>query len=230
MVPASFLEKYIITSKCRKNIYLKDRHEINNVKIIDQPRVGIINGMWANSLGNGGILYIECYFFATTTFYDLNLTGMQGDVMKESMAVAKTLAWSLLSKAEIKSLLKDFKETKMQGVHIHVPEGSTPKDGPSAGTAITIALYSLLTNKQIKNNVAITGEICLQGNVTAIGGLDLKILGGLHAQVTTFIFPKSNHKDYVLFMEKYSEKDIVKGITFIEVETIQEVLKHVFVN
>ena len=218
----------IVSIEDIKNIYLKDRHEINNVKIIDQPKVGIINGMWANSLGKGGILYIECYFFATTTFYDLKLTGMQGDVMKESMAVAKTLAWSLLSKAEIKSLVKNFKETNMQGIHIHVPGGS--KDGPSAGTAISIALYSLLTNKPIKNNVAITGEICLQGNVTAIGGLDLKILGGLHAQVTTFIFPKSNHKDYVLFMEKYSEKDIVKGITFIEVETIQEVLKHVFVN
>ena len=96
----------------------------------------------------------------------------------------------------MKKYQKDFKETKLQGIHIHVPEGATPKDGPSAGTAITIVIYSLLTNKKIRNDIAITGEICLQGNVTAIGGLDLKILGGLNAGVKTFIYPKQNNKDY----------------------------------
>ena len=80
--------------------------------------------------------------------------------MKESMVVAKTLAWSLLTKVQMTKLQKNMMETKYQGLHIHVPEGATPKDGPSAGTAITIALYSLLTKKKIKNNVAITGEMC----------------------------------------------------------------------
>ena len=211
-----------------KNIYLKERHEINPAKIISVPRVGIINGLWANSLGKGGILHVEANFYATSTFLELKLTGMQGDVMKESMAVAKTLAWSMLSKNTIKKYLKEFEETKMQGIHIHAPDGATPKDGPSAGTAITIALYSLLTKRKIKNDVAITGEICLQGNVTAIGGLDLKILGGLMAGIKTFIYPKENNKDFVLFMEKYKDKSILDGIKFIEVEHINEVLKYVF--
>ena len=101
-----------------------------------------------------GILHIESKFFHSTTLLDLKLTGMQGDVMKESMAVSKTLALSLVEKNEFKKLSKIFEETKMQGIHIHVPEGATPKDGPSAGAAITLILYSLLTNKKIKNNFA----------------------------------------------------------------------------
>ena len=218
----------IIDIDAVKNLYLKERHEINPAKIISAPHVGIINGLWANSLGKGGILHVEVNFYATSTFLDLKLTGMQGDVMKESMNVAKTLAWSMLDKKVMKKFIKEFDETKMQGIHIHAPDGATPKDGPSAGTAITTAIYSLLTNQKIKNDVAITGEICLQGNVTAIGGLDLKILGGLMAGVKTFIFPKENHKDHVLFMEKYQDKSILDGITFIEAEHISDVLKHVF--
>ena len=81
-------------------------------------------------------------------------------------------------------------------MHIHCPEGAVPKDGPSAGTAITTAIFSLINKKKIKNDVAITGEINLQGCVTEIGGLQLKILGGLKAGINTFIFPKSNTKDY----------------------------------
>ena len=104
---------------------------------------------------------------------------MQGDVMKESMTVSKTLALSLIEKKTLSNTIKKMEETKMQGFHLHVPEGATPKDGPSAGAAITLVLYSLLTNKKIKNNYAITGEINLQGKVTRIGGLDLKFLGGI---------------------------------------------------
>ena len=87
-----------------------------------------------------------------------------------------------------------------------------------------------MNNKQIKNNIAITGEMNLQGRVTAIGGLELKILGGIKAGVTTFIFPKENVKQYDLFLEKYKDKNVVpEGISFIPVETIQEVLDMVFV-
>ena len=212
-----------------RNKYLKERQEINIVKINKEPKIAIINGLWANALGKGGILHIEANYYTTSTFAEFKLTGMQGDVMKESMAVAKTLAWSLLTSTITKNIIKKFEDTKRQGIHIHVPEGATPKDGPSAGTAITVAIYSLLTNKKIKNNIAITGEICLQGNITAIGGLDLKILGGITAGVTTFIYPKQNHKDYTLFIEKYENKTILDNITFVEVEHISEVLKIVFV-
>jgi ATP-dependent Lon protease len=85
-----------------------------------------------------------------------------------------------------------------------------------------------LTNKKIKNNIAMTGEINLQGYVTAIGGLDLKILGGLKGGVTEFIFPKENQKDYDDFVELYKDKDILTDIKFHPVENIHEVLKMIF--
>jgi ATP-dependent Lon protease len=189
----------------------------------------VINGLWANALGKGGIIPIECYQFPAQNFMDLRLTGLQGDVMKESMNVAKTLAWKLTTKSKKKSFITESNKTKMHGIHIHCPEGATPKDGPSAGTAITTAIFSLLNGKMIKNNIAITGEINLQGKVTAIGGLKLKILGGIKAGVLEFIFPKDNEKDFKEFMEKYGEKDMVKNIIFHQVTNIQEVLTLVFV-
>ena len=96
--------------------------------------------------------------------------------------------------------MESFEETNNQGIHIHCPEGATPKDGPSAGTAITVALYSLMNNKPIRYDLAITGEINLQGNVTAIGGLDLKIIGGINNGVKTFLYPKDNQKDFDKFL------------------------------
>jgi ATP-dependent Lon protease len=215
----------IITKEIVENI-LYERHYIRYLKINNIPKVGIINGLWANAYGNSGILHIESKFFSTSTFFDLKLTGMQGDVMKESMTVAKTLAVSLISQTQMKKILKDFEETKLQGIHIHVPEGSTPKDGPSAGAAITLVIYSLLTNKKIKNNFAITGEINLQGSVTAIGGLDLKILGGIRAGVTCFLYPKDNAKDFKLFYEKHSKHLDIENYEFFEIDHITDVIKY----
>ena len=162
---------------------LKGRRPIRIKEIHTKPTVGLITGLWANSVGRGGTLPIEIRFFPSTTFLDLKLTGCQGDVMKESMIVAKTLAWDLLPDEAAIMLKTKMEQTKKQGIHIHVPEGATPKDGPSAGAAITTAMYSLFLNKPIPNKYAMTGEICLQGNVTAIGGLDLKILGGIKSGV-----------------------------------------------
>ena len=189
-----------------------------------KSQVGIINGLWANAMGQGGIIPIEVRFFPSTSFFELKLTGLQGDVMKESMTVAKTLASSLVESSQLLSVVKKCEETKLQGIHIHCPEGSVPKDGPSAGTAITSAIYSLLSGKKIKNTIAITGEINLQGNVTAIGGLDLKILGGLKGGVKEFIYPKDNKKDFNDFKEKYMNKVVLDGIIFHEVDNISQVL------
>lgn len=214
----------IITKEDIKQNYLKDRHEIKLNKIHSIPIQGVINGLWANSLGKGGILPIEVSFFPSATFLDLKLTGMQGDVMKESMIVAKTLAWNLFVRhnhENINDLIKIMETTKLQGIHIHVPEGATPKDGPSAGTAITVAIYSLLSKNKIRNDIAITGEICLQGNVTEIGGLDLKLLGGIKAGVKTFIFPSQNNKHFKDFVSKYSEY-CSSSIEFIQVSDIEE--------
>ena len=179
-------------------------------------------------MGQGGIIPIEARLFPSTSFMDLKLTGLQGDVMKESMTVSKTLATTLVETSILKNKVKEMEETKIQGIHIHCPEGSVPKDGPSAGTAITCVLYSLLTERKIKNTIAITGEINLQGCVTAIGGLDLKILGGIKGGVKEFIYPKENEKDFKTFMEKYGEKDFVQGIQFHPVENINQVLTLIF--
>ena len=178
----------------------------------------------------GGKIPIECFYWPSNNFMDLKLTGLQGDVMKESMNVAKTLAWKLTETKQQENLCKTFKKTKLQGIHIHCPEGATPKDGPSAGTAITTAIYSLFNNKLIKKDIAITGEINLQGKVSAIGGLELKILGGIKAGVKTFIYPEENEKDYKKFVEKYQDKDIYDDtISFVQVNNIKEVLEIVFV-
>jgi ATP-dependent Lon protease len=214
-----------------KNKYLNDHMEVRPTKIHPEPMVGVINGMWANSAGKGGILPIEASYYPCNTFLDLKLTGMQGDVMKESMTVAKSLAWSLFSHdAENTQLLREKREkNKNQGIHIHVPEGATPKDGPSAGTAITMVLYSLFSERKIKNDVAITGEICLQGRVSAIGGLELKLLGGIRAGVKTFIYPQENEKDFAKFMKKYGKKSIVADIQFIAVDRIEQVIPLIFI-
>ena len=220
----------VITQEDITNNYLKEHHEIRQKNIHTKSTTGVINGLWANAVGQGGLLSIESSLYPCNTFLELKLTGMQGDVMKESMNVAKTLAWNLLNIDEISKIRKDMESTKLQGLHIHVPEGATPKDGPSAGVAITIVIYSLLTKKAINNKIAITGEICLQGNITAIGGLDLKILGGIKGGVKTFLFPKENNKEFKEFMKKYKEKSILQEINFIQIETINEVLDIVFDN
>ena len=210
--------------------YLKDRQEHKIKKINNEHSVGVISGLWANSVGQGGLLPIEARFNPASNFLDLKLTGMQGDVMKESMNVAKTLAWSLLDDNIKEAHLKDFEKIKNHGIHIHVPEGATPKDGPSGGTAITTVIYSLLSNKKINKDFAITGEICLQGKVTAIGGLDLKILGGIESGATKFIYPKENDKDYKEFYDNLKNKSILNNIDFFPVETIEDVFKIIFIE
>ena len=214
-----------ISKKDIRDKYLKTYDKVKTAKVHISSSVGIINGLWANAIGKGGVLPIEASYFPATSLLELKLTGMQGDVMKESMNVAKTLAWSLLPE----STKKIVQQYKNKGLHIHVPEGATPKDGPSAGTAITVVIYSLLSNKKIKHDVAITGEICLSGRITAIGGLDLKILGGIKAGVKTFIYPQDNQKDFLKIKEKYGEKQIFNNIKFIPVESIEKVLLEVFV-
>ena len=215
----------VLTIEKIKSI-LYDYSYIKHTKILETPKCGVINGMWANQLGNSGILFIETSFFATSTFLELKLTGMQGDVMRESMNVAKTLAWSLLDISCQQCIIKQFETNKMQGIHIHVPEGATPKDGPSAGMAITLAIYSLLSGKKICNTYAFTGEITLNGKVTEIGGLDLKIIGAIRAGVKNIVYPCDNNSDYKRFIMKY--RDIVGDIdliNFIEINHINQVIK-----
>uniref|UniRef100_A0A6C0B2A1 Lon proteolytic domain-containing protein n=1 Tax=viral metagenome TaxID=1070528 RepID=A0A6C0B2A1_9ZZZZ len=212
-----------------KNIYLKDRHELKKIEIHRENRIGVINGLWANSMGRGGILPIQVKFFPSNLFLQLKLTGMQGDVMKESMYVANTLAWSLTSN-ENRTIITELYEKTKHGIHVHCPEGAVPKDGPSAGAAITSVIYSLLNQKKIKHNIAITGEISLDGSVTEIGGLDVKFLGGIKSGVNEFIYPEENQRDFVKFMEKYKDTKLIDNILFHSVKTIQDVFSIIFEN
>jgi len=119
-------------------------------------------------------------------------------------------------------------EEKKNGIHIHVPSGSIPKDGPSAGSAIICVIFSLLNNRKIKNYIAITGENSLDGKCKEIGGLELKILGGIKGGVTEFIYPSENEKDFKTFMEKYKDTELTKDIKFNPVNNIHEVFELVF--
>jgi ATP-dependent Lon protease len=215
-----------ITMENIENKYLKGYCKIREKMVHTYNTSGIINGLWANALGKGGIIPIEVSFCPSSSLLDLKLTGLQGDVMKESMNVSKTVAWNLTDNKIKSKLYKEHEVNKSKGIHIHCPEGAVSKDGPSAGTAITLAIYSVLNNLKIRCDVAITGEIDLIGNVTAIGGLEDKILGGVRAGVKKFIFPKENETEYNKFCEKnspYSE------IEFIMVENVKDTFKHIFV-
>lgn len=218
----------VITVDNIENKYLTKYKKISEKKINQEPKIGIINGLWANLLGMGGIIPVQTSFFPSSVFLDLKLTGLQGDVMKESMSVAKTLAWSLTDDAIKQELLKYFELTKCQGLHIHCPDGSISKDGPSAGAAITTAIYSLLNKKPIKNDIAITGEINLSGEITAIGGLDIKISNGIRAGVKTFLYPKENNREFTEWKTIYKKEH--PEIKFIEISTIEQIFTHVFTN
>ena len=204
-----------------KNYYLKERFKIVKTTILNDNNIGLINGLWANSLNSGGIMQIQAKFFPSSNNYELKLTGQQGDVMKESMNVAKSLAYDLL-----KEFNNDISFNK-QAIHVHCPDGSTPKDGPSAGTAITLVIYSLLTNKKIKNDIAITGEINLFGNISQIGGLEFKVMGALKANVKTIIYPTENQEDIDKIIIKYPS---TSTLNFISASNIREILNIVFLD
>jgi ATP-dependent Lon protease len=123
-------------------------------------------------------------------------------------------------------LLKTFNDKKNNntyGIHIHCPDISTKKDGPSATTAFTILIYSLFNEIKIKNNVGITGETHFGLDITEIGGLQEKIIHSIKSGVTEFIFPKENQKDFIKIMKKYGDNKILEGIKFHEVQNIEEV-------
>jgi len=197
--------------------------KIEPQKIHKVPRVGLINGLYATSAGLGGITIIEAFRFYTNSHLELKLTGMQGDVMKESMNVAKTLALNLIPN----HILEELKEDKKQpfGIHIHCPAGATPKDGPSAGTAITLAILSMLCRLPIKNTVGITGEIDLNGNVLPIGGLESKVLGGKEAGVTTVLYPAKNSDDFSR-IEKKIDLELGEEFNVISISNIYEAIDY----
>ena len=205
-----------------KQTYLKNKKTLNIKQIHNISTVGLINGLWANAQGKGGSLPIQAKFFPSNSFLELKLTGSQGDVMRESMNVALTMAWDLTSEAN-KNIHIEKNKLSSYGVHVHCPDCSTQKNGPSALAAVTVVIYSLLNNIKIKNNFAVTGEMGMEGDIMEIGGLELKILGGIKSGIKEFIFPIDNKIDYENFIEKYKNNNLIKDIKFHSVTTIQEI-------
>jgi ATP-dependent Lon protease len=127
--------------------YMKDKHELIPKEVEKENKIGIVNGMWANSLGQGGILPLYAQFYPSNNFLELKLTGSLEKIMNESIHVAETLAFSLLSQ-ERKDYI--YNEKKSYGIHIHAAEGAVSKDGPSGGVALTTLIYSLMNDYKIK--------------------------------------------------------------------------------
>ncbi|HEY3663860.1 MAG TPA: endopeptidase La [Chthoniobacterales bacterium] len=173
---------------------------------------GIVTGLAYTPVG-GEVLHIEATRYPGKG--NITLTGQIGNVMKESMQAALSLVRS--RDGQVGATPKDFAETD---IHVHVPAGAVPKDGPSAGVAMFTALASLFSDTPVRSDVAMTGEITLRGLVLPIGGLKEKSLAAMRAGVTTVIIPKGNEKDLVDIPEEAKEK-----IQFVPVETVDEVLK-----
>lgn len=173
----------------------KKKIPIEYARVLMQDHVGYCVGLWANSFSDGGICPIEVSMIPKTKALELELTGCQGKVMKESMHCARTVAWNLLPQEYQVHWNSKWKTNGAQGFHIHVPSGAVPKDGPSAGVAITLAILSILTDKPIRRDVAFTGEINLKGMVGRIGGLQSKLTGASRAGVTVVGYPESNDGD-----------------------------------
>ena len=210
-----------------KQNYFKDKRNVKLHKIHTTSQVGVINALWANDLGQGGVLPLQVSFIPAGKFLDLTLTGSLGDVMKESIKVSLTNAWNLTNTTVQNELIKKYNnpsKNNVYGLHVHCPSISTKKDGPSATTAFTVILYSLFNNIKIKNYFGITGETSFDHVLTEIGGLREKIIHSIPSGITEFIYPKENEYDFQKIMDVYKDSDIIKGIKFHCIEKIEDVL------
>ena len=208
--------------------YTKEKHDVKYRQIYTENKVGTINGMYATSMGTGGILPISANFFPSNDFFSLKLTGLQQEVMKESMHLAFTIAWNLTSLEVQVDNRKKYEKENCCGINIHAGDLDVQKEGPSASIAICCAIYSLINNKPIKQTFAVTGELSMQGEAMAIGGLDHKILGSIKSGVKSFIYPHENQRQFNEFFEKYKDKKELEGIQFHEVKNIDEVIHLIF--
>jgi len=198
-VTVDMLEKYLGKKK-----YFFSNNDMKN-------RVGVVNGLAYTPFG-GDILPIEVTFYKGKG--DLVLTGSLGDTMKESARIALSYIKSHADEFNI-----DYEVIEKNDIHIHVPEGAIPKDGPSAGITLTTALISAFTKKPIDHTIGMTGEMTLRGNVLPIGGLKEKTIGAHRGGIKTIIIPKENERDL-----EDIPKEIRKDLEFIMVNQYKDVI------
>ena len=216
--------KEIIFDKKKNTIYKLTSKEIEKYLGIakysyneneNNKRVGVVNGL-AYTVFGGDILPIEANMYKSKD--SLILTGSLGDVLKESARIALSY---------IKSNAKEFKinldKLDEMVIHINVPEAATPKDGPSAGTALTTTLISLIKNKEVDSDICMTGEITLRGHVLPIGGLKEKLIGAYRSRMKKVFIPKDNIKD----LEEVPN-EIKKNLEIIPVSLYSEIYKNIF--
>ena len=184
---------------------------IDDTKLVAN-KPGVVTGLAYTPVG-GEVMHIEATRYPGKG--NITLTGQIGNVMKESMQAALSLVRSRDGQVGITP--EEFRD---MDIHVHVPAGAVPKDGPSAGVAMFTALASLFSNTPVRSDVAMTGEITLRGLVLPIGGLKEKSLAAMRAGITTVIIPKQNEKDLVDIPEEAKQK-----MQFVPVETVDEVLK-----
>ena len=186
-----------------------DMHPLRHQKVMETKEPGIVTGLAWTSVG-GEILYIETML--TKGSGRVTITGQLGDVMKESAQIAVSL---------VKHAFPDsVKMLEENDLHIHVPDGSTPKDGPSAGITLTTAIASLVTGCPVDSEIAMTGEVSLRGNVNAIGGLPEKLMAAQRAGVKKVLIPRDNLED----LEDVPE-EVKKQLEIVPVDTVADVLE-----
>ncbi len=194
-----------------KPLFSRDKYQGNKY-------AGVVTGLAWTAVG-GEILFIETSV-SRSKGAKLTLTGNLGDVMKESAVLALEYI-----RAHADTLGIDYRIFDHWGVHIHVPEGATPKDGPSAGITIATSIASALTQRRVRDHIAMTGEITLRGRVLPVGGIKEKILAAKRAGITDILISEENEKDVMEINERYR-----KGLTFHFVSDVQDVLKQALLD
>ena len=188
-----------------------DARPIRHDSILPEPAVGVVTGLAWTPVG-GDILYIETKLMPGKG--ELIITGQLGDVMKESARIALSVVTSMFP--------QEAKKLKDHNIHIHVPAGATPKDGPSAGVTLTTAIASLLTGRVVDSHIGMTGEVALRGAVMPIGGLPEKLMAAQRAGITKVFIPKENLYDLKDVAEEIKDK-----IEIVPVTEVTDILKAV---
>jgi ATP-dependent Lon protease len=183
----------------------------------DDHQVGVVTGLAYTSVG-GDLLHIEALRLPGKG--RMKTTGTLGDVMKESIDAASSYVRSISPKIGVKPPRFDRMD-----IRVHVPEGATPKDGPSAGLAMVTSIVSVLTGIPVRKDIAMTGEVTLRGNALPIGGLKEKLLAALRGGIKTVLIPAENEKDL-----RDLPKSVTDGLEIIPVSHVSEVLKHALIS